>query len=78
MLIVNIGESPDTIERFLSDNDLSLPIIIDTDGSVARMYGLPGIPTTFFIDRDGIIKAKVIGAFPSKAAIESRLSEIMH
>lgn len=78
MLIVNIGESPATITTFLENNDLSLPIIIDADGAVARTYGLSGIPTTFFIDRDGIIKSKVIGAFPSKAAIDSRLSEIMH
>ena len=34
-------------------------------------------PTTFFIDRDGIIKAKVIGSFPNKAAIDSRLDEII-
>lgn len=77
MLIVDIGESPDTINDFLQDNALSLPVIIDTDGTVARTYGLSGIPTTFFIDRDGIIKSKIIGAFPNKAAIDSRLSKIM-
>lgn len=77
MLTINIGESPATISDFLQNNDLSLPVIIDTDAAVARTYALPGIPTTFFIDRDGIIKSKVIGAFPSKAAIDSRLSEIM-
>ena len=77
MLTINIGESPDTISDFLQDNDLSLPIIIDIDGTVARTYGLSGIPTTFFIDRDGIIKSKIIGAFPNKAAIDSRLSKIM-
>jgi len=77
MLTINIGESPATISDFLQNNDLSLPVIIDTDAAVARTYGLPGIPTTFFIDRDGIIKSKVIGAFPSKEAIDSRLSEIM-
>jgi len=78
MLIVNIGESSATIRDFLQDNDLSLPVIIDTDGAVARTYGLSGIPTTFFIDGDGIIESRVIGAFPSKEVIDIRLSEIMH
>jgi len=77
MLIINLGESPATISDFLQSKGLSLPIIIDTDGDLARTYVLSGIPTTFFVDRDGIIKSKVIGAFPNEAAIDSRLSEIM-
>jgi peroxiredoxin len=66
-----------TVETFLEDNRLSLPVLLDSDGDITRRYGMPGIPTTFFIDRDGILRAKVIGGFPSKAAIESRLNEIM-
>jgi peroxiredoxin len=77
LLTINIGQSAATIEDFLSENHLSLPVLLDSDGAVAQRYSMPGIPTTFFIDKDGILRVKVIGAFPSKAAIESRLSEIM-
>jgi cytochrome c biogenesis protein CcmG/thiol:disulfide interchange protein DsbE len=77
MLTINIGESADTVKDFFQDRNLSLPVLFDTDITVARTYGVLGIPTTFFIDKEGIIRAKVIGAFPGKSAIYSRLSEIM-
>ena len=77
MLTINIGESSATVKKFLGDNNLSLPVLLDANAAVAQSYSMPGIPTTFFIDRDGILQVKVIGAFPNKAAIESKLSEIM-
>jgi peroxiredoxin len=77
MLGINVGDDTSSIEQFLQNNSFSLSILLDSDITVARKYGIPGTPTTFFIDEEGIIKAKVIGPFPSKAAIDSRLSEIM-
>jgi peroxiredoxin len=77
LLTINIGQSASTIEDFLEDNNLTLPVLLDSDGAVTQRYGMPGIPTTFFIDSDGILRVKVIGGFPTKAAIDSRLSEIM-
>lgn len=77
MLNINTGDDASSIRQFLEVNSLSLSVLLDTDITVARQYAIPGTPTAFFIDKEGIIKAKVIGPFPSKAAIDSRLSEIM-
>jgi peroxiredoxin len=77
LLTINIGQSVSTVEDFLDENNLTLPVLLDSDGAVTQRYGMPGIPTTFFIDKDGILRVKVIGGFPTKAAIDSRLSEIM-
>ena len=77
MLNINTGDDASSIKQFLQNNGLSLSVLLDIDITVARQYAVPGTPTAFFIDREGIIKAKVIGPFPSKAAIDSRLSEIM-
>jgi len=77
VLAINIGDSAAEVEQFLHDHNLSLPVLLDTKEVVAQKYGIRPIPTTFFLDKDGIIQVKVIGAFPSKAAIESRLSGIM-
>ena len=76
MLAINIGESSSTVAEFMDFYHLSLPVLLDTNGNVARRYSMPGIPTTFFIDKDGILQVKVVGAFPSKAAIEKRLNKI--
>ena len=77
MLMINAGESPGMIRSFLNDNEISFPVLLDPDIAVAVTYGIPGVPTTFFIDRDGIIQAKVIGPLLTTAAIESRISQIM-
>ena len=77
VLAINMGESSSKVEQFLQDHNLSLPVLLDTKQVVARRYNIRGIPTTFFIDKDGIIQVKVIGAFPNKEAIENRLSKIM-
>ena len=77
LLAINNGESSATVESFLQGNNLSFPVVLDTKTVVVRKYNIQFLPTTFFIDKDGIIQEKVIGAFPSKAAIEKRLSKII-
>ena len=77
VLAINRGESSSKVEQFLQSNNLSLPVLLDTKLDVFRRYNIRGIPTTFFIDKDGIIQEKIIGAFTSKAPIENRLSKIM-
>lgn len=77
LLAINNGESSATVESFLQDNNLSFPVVLDTKAVIVRKYNIQFLPTTFFIDKDGIIQEKVIGAFPSKAAIEKRLSKII-
>ena len=77
ILALNTGESAGTVKQFAQDNNLSFEILLDSSIEVAQTYNIPGTPTSFFIDKDGIIKAKVIGSFPNKAAIDSRLDEII-
>ncbi len=77
MLNINIGDDASSIKQFLQNDGFSPSVLLDTDITVARIYAIPGTPTAFFIDKEGIIRAKVIGPFPSKGAIDSRLSEIM-
>ncbi len=77
VLAVDIGESPSTVENFMQNNNLSLPVLLDTKQDVATSYGIRSIPTTFFIDKNGIIQDKKIGAFQNKAEIEKHLSKII-
>ncbi len=77
LLAVNIGESPSQVRNFMQRYNLSLPVLLDTTQAVAQKYNITGIPTTFFIDKNGIIQDKVVGAFPNKESIERYLSKIM-
>ena len=77
LLAVDIGENSATVEKFMTELNLSMTVPMDTDRKVAKAYGITAIPTTFLIDKDGIIRQKVLGAFPSVEAIEKELSKIM-
>ncbi len=77
LLAIDIGESPAKVESFLQTHNLSLPVLLDDKQVVAQKYSITGIPTTFFIDKDGIIQGKIVGAFPSKEAIERYLAKIV-
>jgi len=77
LLAINIGESSSKAEEFLQSNNLSFTVLLDTKQAIAQRYHITGIPTTFFIDKDGIIQGKVIGAFQNKTQIEDGLTKII-
>ena len=77
VLAIDIGESHSKVKEFLKTHNLSLPVLLDTKENVGRKYNITAIPTSFLIDSDGVIREKIIGAFPSKGAIETHLNKIM-
>lgn len=60
----------------MHDYNLSFPVLLDMRGNVAGKYNIRGIPTTYFIDSDGMIRDMQIGAFRSVAEIEDILSRV--
>ncbi len=77
LLAIDIGESPALVKEFLDEHNLSMPVLLDTESSVAEKYNIIAIPTTLFIDKDGIIREKRIGAFSNKKEIEVYLGKII-
>ena len=77
VLAINIGEGSSKVEEFMQGNNLSFTVLLDTRQDIAYKYNFRYIPTTFFIDKDGIIQDKIIGAFQNKTQIENRLSKII-
>jgi peroxiredoxin len=76
LLGVNIGESPSQAAEFMQSNGLSFTVLLDSQTAVAQKYNIEYIPTTFLIDRKGIIQEIKVGSFQSKAEIENMLSQI--
>jgi thiol-disulfide isomerase/thioredoxin len=73
---VNIGESSTDVVSFLDYYGFTMPVLLDSAKTVSRRYGVSGIPTTYFIDEDGIIQNKVVGAFPDRESVESYVVEL--
>ena len=74
---VDVAESPDAVAQFVAEAGLTFPIALDTSGETTELYRIQGMPTTFFVGRDGQIKDMVIGGPLTQAAIESKVAELM-
>ncbi|WP_245232547.1 peroxiredoxin family protein [Thiorhodococcus minor] len=61
VLAINVGEDPETVDRFRQDFKLDLPLPIDTDTSVTQAYPMRGLPTTFVIDAQGRLALRASG-----------------
>ena len=77
VLSVNVREDPARVREFVATFGFTFPVLLATDAKVPLAYNIRGIPSTFFIDENGIIKDIKIGAFSSKVEIASRLNNIM-
>lgn len=62
ILAINLGETAPVVKEFMEEYNLSFPALLDKDNSVAQVYGVRSIPTTYLIDRDGHILGMAVGA----------------
>lgn len=75
VLGVNQGEDPATVRGFLQQLGLSFPVVLDQQLQVSQLYHVNSLPSTFFIDRNGIIRDQVIGQM-NTALLSERLRSI--
>ncbi len=53
IVMVNDGESPETVRSFIAGNRYTFRVALDTDGSIDRKYHVFGHPMSFVIDKRG-------------------------
>ncbi|MGE5554040.1 MAG: TlpA family protein disulfide reductase [Betaproteobacteria bacterium] len=61
-LAVNSGEPAATVKAYLDRIGARVPVLLDGEGAVTQRYLVQGLPTSYFIGPDGIIRDKVVGA----------------
>ena len=74
IFLVDLSEERDKVEVFLEENGITLPVGLDADTvrddlpdtviptvSVFQVYRAVGLPTTYFIDAEGVVRGKKIG-----------------
>ena len=62
IVAVNLREDPQRVSRFVDEFGLPFAVVLDERGQLARDYYVRGIPTSVFIDKDGVIQAVHMGA----------------
>ncbi|HHK75114.1 MAG TPA: redoxin domain-containing protein [Rhizobiales bacterium] len=61
MLAIHVGGNEDRIWSFLTDMDVTFPVLVDVGSKTGRKWPLRGLPTTFVVDRQGRIALRAIG-----------------
>jgi len=74
---INIRDSSSAITSYLEYGNYNLKVLRDNGAHVATEYGVDGIPVTVLIDKNGIIRDVVIGAFPNWPTLDNRLAAII-
>lgn len=72
------GYDESNVRQYVQQRGYSWTFVLDTTGEVSTNYKIFFIPSSFFLDREGIIRAmKVDGRPMTKRAMESQLAEAM-
>ncbi len=61
ILAVSIDDDPDAYSRFLVRRHVDFITVRDPSQSAARLYHTEGWPETYIIDRQGVIRRKIVG-----------------
>ena len=66
----------DDIDAFVSEFQMPFPILLDERGEAVEAYGLQGLPTSFFIDPEGVLRVVNVGPMTADD-IEQHLAKIL-
>jgi len=71
LLAVSVGEDADTVMKYMGENGLDMPLVLDRENVLRERYA-PGIPTSYIVDCEGNIVARINGnkEWDSKQALK--------
>ena len=63
---IDVKEAPAEVQNYLTAQGINYPIALDQNGQVAGAYNVTGYPTTYFLDAQGRVAARHLGALFSE------------
>ena len=70
-------DSLNDVTAFVQEFGLTYPILLDRNGRISLLYQIEGLPTTFFVNREGIIRTAVVGGPMSETFIRSKIEALL-
>lgn len=61
MLGMLFRDDPANLIPYFKTHVVNIPTLISPDNESARLFGITGVPETFIIDKEGIIREKLVG-----------------
>ena len=78
---IAVGESAETVTEFLRKFEIGYPVWVDApdepvSATILQRFGVVGFPTTFFIDREGVIRDAHVGEL-ARAPLMVRIEALL-
>jgi len=61
MLGMLFRDDPANLSDYFKENTVTAPTLISVDNDSAKSFGITGVPESFIIDKEGIVRAKLVG-----------------
>ncbi len=78
IVAVNIGESVSQVKGFFGDSKVSFTVALDKNAQMTSSYATGYIPTTFFIDSQGVIRYLKVGAFADEKQLQASIDKLLN
>lgn len=80
VLAVNMTsqDSEAAAAAFVAEHALTFPVLLDVQGEVARLYENRALPSSFFVDRNGVIREVVVGGPMAEALLQTRVEQLFN
>lgn len=75
-LLAVTDEGQSIVRDFIAAENMSFPVLFDVGGRAGSRYGIQAIPTTIFIDADGVVAARHTGVLTAEM-IQAYLDQMM-
>lgn len=76
VLGIDDGEPRATVAPFVTEMGMTYPVPLDEESVVSRRYRVNSLPSTFFIDRDGVVQHVHIGII-NQAVLEAQIEALL-
>ena len=74
---VDVQESAEQVRGFTTELGLTWRFVLDRDGKTTDRYLVSGLPTHYFIDREGVIQAVHIGGLETIVGVKAPVDEYL-
>jgi peroxiredoxin len=73
VLAINELEDTERVAEHVRTHNHTFPVVMDHDNRIANRYGVVGLPASFLIDRQGVVREHIFGSLLT----EQRIAEMV-
>jgi thiol-disulfide isomerase/thioredoxin len=77
ILGVDVQEKREDVLHFINEGNFTWPFMIDTGGRLTDRYLIMGMPSHFFVDKNGVIQAIHVGGLQTMSGMKAPIDEYL-